>query len=198
MRAFCVRMTCLTPTRRCERIEERAVNFAKVISGVALLVAGVFGVGTAPPATATDGNYAINGTFLVVSDGQWAKTNDRYHDEPTVTSSWTVSSTCSQPTTCSGKVTSTLGWTEDIYTTNGLWYVKHNIPAWMPCPDGTTAPGLQMYKFYAVAEDGSTEQTSNNFVGQDQTTGLSGNCGKNLPLKIVLPLRISKIDRPTT
>ncbi len=91
---------------------------------------------TAPAATATDGDYAINGTFSVVSNGEWAKMNDRYQDEPTVRSTWTVNSTCSTAITCAGKVTSSLGWTEDIYTTSGLWYVKHYVPDWIPCPDG--------------------------------------------------------------
>jgi hypothetical protein len=170
------------------------MDTAKVISSVMVLAAVTFGVWTAAPATATDGNYAINGTFLVVSDGDWAKTNDRYHDEPTVTSTWTVTSTCSQPTSCSGKVTSSLGWTEDIYTTDDLWYVKHYLPEWIPCPDGTTAVGLQVYKFYAANDDGSAEEKSNRLLGWDQTEGMSGNCGKNLPLKINLPLTITKTD----
>lgn len=169
------------------------MDSAKVISGVALIVAGMFGVGTAPSANGTDGDYAINGTFTVVSNGEWAKTNDRYHDEPTVTSIWTVSSRCTQPSTCSGKVTSSLGWTEDIYTTNDLWYVKHYIPDWIPCPDGTFAAGLQVYKFYGANEDGSAQQKSNLMFGQDQTSGMSGSCGKNLPLKINLPLEITKV-----
>ena len=170
------------------------MDSAKLICGVALLAAGTLGVTSAPPASATDGDYAINGTFSVVSDGEWAKTNDRYHDEPTVRSTWTVSSTCSQPSTCSGKVTSSLGWTEDIYTTNDLWYVKHDVPDWIPCPNGTTAPGLQVFKFYGIAEDGSALVKSNLMVGEDQTTGMSGACGINKLLKINLPLTITKID----
>ena len=69
-------------------------------------------------------------------------------------STWTVTSTCSTAFTCSGKVTSTLGWTEDIYTTNGMWYVKHYVPDWIPCPDGGTGPGLQVYRFYPATDEG--------------------------------------------
>lgn len=167
---------------------------AKVISGTALLAATALGLGTAPLANATDGDFAINGTFSVVSNGEWARMNDRYQDEPTVRSTWTVTSTCSTAITCAGKVTSTLGWTEDIYTTNGMWYVKHYVPDWIPCPDGTTAPGLQVYRFYPATEEGNSHEKSNLLLGEDQTTGVSGACGRNRSLVLNLPVKITKID----
>ncbi len=166
----------------------------KLISGAAVIAAAAIGLGTAPTATATDGDYAINGTFSVVSNGEWATMNDRYQDEPTVRSTWTVSSTCSTAITCAGKVTSSLGWTEDIYTTSGLWYVKHYVPDWIPCPDGTRAPGLQIYRFSHANEEGLAQQGSNLLLGVDETTGVSGNCGRNLSLVLVLPVKITKID----
>ena len=126
--------------------------------GSRCLAAAAFGLGTAPQATADDyDEYAMNGTYSVVSNGEWARMNDRYQDEPSVRSTWTVNTTCTTALTCSGKVTSSLGWTEDIYTGNGMWYVKHYVPDWIPCPDGTTGPGLQVYRFYPATDEGMAE-----------------------------------------
>ena len=167
---------------------------AKVIASSALLAAASIGWNFAPLASATDGEPAINGTFSVVSNGEWAMMNDRYQDEPTVRSTWTVNSTCSTAITCSGKVTSSLGWTEDIYTTSGTWYVKHYVPDWIPCPDGTRAPGLQVYRFNHANDSGEAQQGSNLLLGEDVTTGVSGNCGRNRSLVLDLPVKITKID----
>lgn len=169
------------------------MDSAKMISGATLIAAAALGLGTAPPSTATDGEYAINGTFSVVSNGEWARMNDRYQDEPTVRSTWTVKSTCTTAITCAGKVTSTLGWTEDIYTVSGLWYVKHYVPDWIPCPDGTTSPGLQVYRIYHADDEGQNLQGSNMLLGDDETTGVSGNCGRNRSVVLVLPVKITKI-----
>ena len=166
----------------------------KMTVGAASLVAAAIGTCCAPTASATDGDYAINGTFSVVSNGEWAQMNDRYQDEPTVRSTWTVNSTCSTAITCVGKVTSSMGWTEDIYTTSGQWTVKHYVPDWIPCPDGTRAPGLQLYRFYPANEEGMGRQGSNLFLGEDKTTGESGNCGRNRSLVLRLPVKITKID----
>ena len=104
---------------------------------------------TAPQAAADYEQYAMNGSFSVVANGEWAKIDDRYQDQPTMDSTWTVTSVCSSAFTCAGKVSSSQGWTEDVYTTSGdQWYVRHAVPEWIPCPDGTTAPGLQVFTFY--------------------------------------------------
>lgn len=169
----------------------------KVVSGAALLAAAAFALGTAPPAAADDDyqKYAMNGTFSVVSNGEWARQNDRYQDEPSVHSTWTVNTTCTTALTCSGKVTSSLGWTEDIYTgTGNMWYVKHYVADWIPCPDGSRAPGLQSYKFYPANEEGMSQRVSNLWLGEDETTGVSGNCGRNKSLVMNLPVKITKID----
>ena len=71
---------------------------AKAIAGAALLAASV--LGTAPHASASYDQYAINGTYSVVSNGEWAMMNDRYQDEPSVRSTWTVTTTCSTAMTC--------------------------------------------------------------------------------------------------
>lgn len=149
----------------------------------------------APVAHAEYEEYAMNGTYSVVSNGEWARMNDRYQDEPSVHSTWTVTSQCSTAITCAGKVTSSLGWTADIYTTAGnLWYVKHYVPEWIPCPDGGTAPGLQVYRIYRATEEGlHTSSGSDLWLGEDETTGESGNCGRNKSLVLNLPVKIRKV-----
>lgn len=165
---------------------------AQVISTVALTAA--LGLGAVPHAAAdADSQFAPNGTYSVVSNGEWAKMNDRYQDEPSVRSTWTVSTTCTTALTCSGKVTSSLGWTEDIYTTNGMWYVKHYVPDWIPCPDGGTGPGLQVYRFYPATDEGLRVDNTDLYMGEDQTTGQSGACGRNRSLVLNLPVKITKI-----
>jgi hypothetical protein len=167
---------------------------AKAICGAALIAATSVGVGAAPPASANYEQYAMNGTFDVVSNGEWARMNDRYQDEPTVRSRWTVTTTCSSAISCAGKVTSTLGWTEDVYTTAGnLWFVKHYVSDWIPCPDGGTAPGLQVYKFYPANDEGMAQRISDQWLGEDETTGESGNCGRNRSLVLNLPVKITKV-----
>lgn len=167
---------------------------AKAISAAALLAAVAFGLDTAPPANATYDEYAPNGTYSVVSNGEWARMNDRYQDEPSVRSTWTVNTTCTSAITCAGKVTSSLGWTEDIYTGSGMWYVKHYVPEWIPCPDGTRGPGLQVYRFYPATEEGARYDNTNLYVGEDQTTGESGACGRNRSLVLNLPVKITKVS----
>jgi hypothetical protein len=56
----------------------------------------------APAAGADDSfaDYALNGRFLVTSNGDWAKTNDVYHDEQTVRQVWSITSSCVDAATC--------------------------------------------------------------------------------------------------
>jgi len=63
------------------------------------------------------------------SDGQWAKTRDVYHDEATITSTWTISSTCTTHVDCTGTVTSDQGWSAGAHYNGGLWFVEHDLPA---------------------------------------------------------------------
>jgi hypothetical protein len=105
-----------------------------------------------------------------------------------------VTSVCSSAFTCEGKVTSTLGWSENVYTTNGpQWFVKHAVPEWIPCPDGTTAPGLEVYTFYRASDAGLQDMSSKTWIGEDQTTGVSGNCGRNRSLVLNMPLKITEL-----
>ena len=60
-------------------------------------------------------------------------------------STWTVSTVCSYPTECSGTVNSDAGWSAPIYQKAGVWYVRHVVPNWEPCPDGTAGDGMQLF-----------------------------------------------------
>ena len=167
---------------------------AKVLA-VAAAMSTAAALLTAPSAVAEYEQYAPNGTYKVVSNGEWARMNDRYQDEPSVYSTWTVSTTCSSAITCSGKVTSSLGWTEDIYTATGnTWYVKHYVPEWIPCPEGGFGPGLQVYRFYPANDEGIKIETTDLYMGEDQTTGESGACGRNKSLVLNMPFKMTRMS----
>ena len=157
---------------------------------VLLAVAAAVAVTTCPTADASFGEYALNGTFIATSNGEWAKSNEVFHDEDSVRGTWTVSSTCTSASDCSGSASSDWGWTAPIYKTDGTWYVKRSVPAWMRCPDGTFVDGFQIYRFFPAGPDGSYRRVSDVFVGEDRTEGPSGACGKNMPLEIRLPFKL--------
>ncbi len=93
-----------------------------------------------------------------------------------------------------GTVVSEWGWTAPIYQRSGVWYVKHTIEDWIPCPDGSTAPGLQVFRFKAMTPDGTTaDPTATTLVGEDITTGVSGACGVNKPVYINMPFKLVKV-----
>ena len=121
----------------------------------ALVATAVMSCAATPPplARASDG-WALNGTFTATSNGEWARTNDVFHDERSVRAVWTITSQCSYPTECTGTVSSDQGWTAPIYQTSGEWYVKHVVENWMPCPDGSSAPGYQVFRFKRMTPDG--------------------------------------------
>ena len=133
---------------------------------------------------AIDGSYAINGTYTAVSDGQWSRTNEKFQQEATVTSTWTFTSTCPNPYRCTGTVTSDQGWSAPTHSTAGMWYVSRDLQNWEPCREGGAAAGHQVYRFYTV--DATT------LVGADKTIGASGGCGQNLPLVIEMPFKLTK------
>ncbi|MGB8402760.1 MAG: hypothetical protein WCE30_01640, partial [Mycobacterium sp.] len=142
------------------------------MASVAAAIAMV-GSCTAPQALAEDG-VALNGTFTAFSDGQWAATNSSFHDEKSVTQTWTIATTCSTFQDCAGRVTSDLGWSADIVYVSGMWKVSHTVDNWEPCNDGTAISGRQVFTFWPVypAKPGA-------FTGFDNTNGPSGACGFN-------------------
>ncbi len=156
---------------------------------MALLV----GVAATAPAHAS-AKWALNGTFTATSNGEWSRTNDVFIDQVSVRAVWTISSQCSYPTECTGTVTSNQGWTAPIYQTGGEWYVKHVVPQWIPCPDGSTADGFQVFRFKRMTPGGDyTDPNSNVLVGEDATTGPSGACGRSLAVFIAMPFKLVKV-----
>jgi len=153
-------------------------------------------VGVATQAHASNYGIELNGQYLVTSNGDWAKDNEVFHDEKTVQQVWTASSSCANPGKCTGQVTSSEGWTAPMRYSEDQWIVDRNLPDWEPCYDGTTSPGNQKYRFWPVDANGQRRSTDGSlFGGFDETHGISGACGKNLPLVIVLPLRVQLIPQ---
>lgn len=167
------------------------------VSGVARIAVasavGLISMLSATNAYATQDEWGLSGTYTATSNGEWAKTNDRFQDETSLRSIWTIMTNCSYPTECTGTVASDFGWSAPIYKTGGVWYVKRTVENWEPCPDGTAAPGLQVFRFVPVVEDGSlVDPKSNTLVGEDQTTGAPGACGIGKPLFISMPFKLVK------
>ena len=152
---------------------------------VAIVIAAASTVLQAPPGHATIDELAINGTYTAVSNGQWAKTNERFHDEATVSSTWTIASSCTGIFDCTGRVTSDSGWSADARYISGMWFVTRTVGHWEHCADGSTAAGKQIFEFYPDPGNGSV------FEGWDTTTGPSGACGRNLPLTIEMPFMLT-------
>lgn len=164
-----------------------------VLAGVAVMT-GVLVVGFGHPlsASASD-DWALNGTYTATSNGEWASTNDVFHDEKSVRSTWTISTVCSYPTECEGTVKSDWGWTAPIYQTGGDWYVKRVVPGWETCQDSPAADGFQVFRFHGSSPDGANTVPNTSFlVGSDSTTGAQGGCGRGLPLFITMPFKLVK------
>lgn len=164
----------------------RLLRSGAVVVCSGAIVTGI-ATGTASVAHADLSDYALNGVFTVTSDGQWAKTNERYHDEATVISTWTFATTCTATDTCSGQVTSDKGWTADVGYVEPLWYVRRTVENWMHCPDGSFVAGQQTFKFFIDQYD------KPNMRGWDNTLGPSGACGVNKVLNIEMPVRLVPI-----
>lgn len=166
-----------------------AVGAVKAAGALASLVLAYIPI--AGLAKADDATWGLQGTFIATSNGEWARTNDRYQDETSIRSTWTIATQCSYPTECTGTVTSDWGWTAPIYQKSGVWYVKRNVDNWEPCPDGTSSPGLQVYRFSRTTPSGDMgDANSTTLVGEDQTTGVSGACGISKPLFIQMPFKL--------
>ena len=150
-------------------------------------------VGFVPTAHASGYDWALNGRYLVTSNGDWAKSNEVFHDEWTVRQVWDVETTCTGPTTCTSQLTSSQGWSAPVRFTGSQWIVDRVLPDWQPCQDGTKSPGHQKFRFDPVDSNGQAVPGDGSiFAGVDQTDGVSGACGKNLPLVIRLPLRLQR------
>jgi hypothetical protein len=148
----------------------------------------------APAAADAADRWAINGTFSATSNGEWARKNEIFSPEAVVRATWTITTTCRIQWECSGTVTSDQGWSAPITSTNLQWVVKHDVPDWEPCPDGTAATGEQIFSFFAADERGIPDEKSTTYVGLDATTGPSGACGINRALVISMPFKLIKLS----
>lgn len=167
---------------------------AALVRRVGLALAAVSAMSVVAPPTAAAEPWGMNGQFVATSNGQYARTNEQFDDEAVVRTTWTVSTTCINPTDCTGTVTSDAGWSAPIYARSGIWYVKREIPGWRPCDDGTSANGLQMFQFYAgdivTGQAVSPTDTPSAWLGQDITRTASGACGINKQLVIRMPFNL--------
>jgi hypothetical protein len=168
-----------------------------VLAGAAATALAVAGsLGTAPAAVASNYGVELNGTYRVISNGEWAKTNEVFIDEKVVVQTWTMSSSCTSPIRCAGEVTSDQGWTAPLVFDGGYWIVDRVVENWEPCPDGTAAPGKQRFILWGVdvANSGTDHYNVELLAGRDRTMGPSGACGINKPLVIELPMRLEKLS----
>jgi hypothetical protein len=156
--------------------------------------------GTTLTAQADDSAYAINGTYVATSDGTYATTNYAFHNEATVKSTWTITSTCATDVRCAGQVSSDQGWSAPLRTEAHVWYVERDVPNWETCSDGTTFPGHQTFMFYPANANGVTQIGSPYLEGRDKTVGARFACGGTVGglgarsvLVIVMPFRLDKI-----
>jgi len=171
-------------------------------AGTAAIVAVVVTIATAPSAQATDYGVALNGTYRAFSNGEWAQTSAGpngaggamvYIDQPSKMETWTVTSDCVSPIECYGEVRSDAGWTGALKFNGDVWMVDRDIPNWLPCPDGTAAPGHQNFGLWGW-NPLTTEKNKNwNFiVGFETTVAPSGACGYNKPVVTQLPVRLEQ------
>lgn len=151
-----------------------------------------------PPTSAFASNFGVelNGTYRVISNGDWAKSNDMFLAEKTVVQTWTVTSSCTSPISCTGTVTSDQGWSAPLSTTGDYWIVDRVVENWERCPDGTAAPGAQNFKFWGWDPVNSYRNLKivDLLAGRDRTLAASGACGINKPLVIELPMRLEKLS----
>jgi hypothetical protein len=169
----------------------RSLNIAL---GAALAVAGcVVGTAVAPSARAND--PAISGTYIATNVGDYARTNTVRHNEETIRSTWTITSSCTTAQDCSGEVHSDQGWTAPIYMHDGLtWNVKRELPNWETCPDGSSWTAKDFIILYPANPDtGELVQGSPVFAGREKTTAPSGACGNNANLYVEQPFRLDRI-----
>jgi len=150
---------------------------------------------TAPPAGAAFCDPPLNGTFAAVSDGVWAKTNDVFHDEPPVSSTWTVETSCSADfPNCAGQLKSSQGWSAPVVCeAGGMWYVRRHLDHWEHCGDGTEISGDQVFRLSPQLSGAPSYSAVATFYGLDRTVGPSGGCGINKPLVIEIPFQLTKL-----
>ncbi|MDG4667877.1 hypothetical protein [Mycobacterium sp. 236(2023)] len=174
------------------------MRVTRLVSGLAATAMAVLGsVSFTPIAQADEQDWGVNisGTWRVYSDGEWARTNEVKIKQQSVLETWTVNMTCLSPIECTGEVKSSLGWTGSVRL-DDFYYVEHDVPNWMPCPNGTFATGHQKFMLWGF-DDAMKRRTKRNMdmiVGRNITKSDSGACGVNLSKVIELPVRMDPIS----
>jgi len=165
-----------------------------VAAGAAAIVL-IGSLNTAAPANASNFGVELNGTYTVLSDGEWARTNEVLIDQETVIETWTVSTTCLSPIECTGTVTSDRGYTATARL-DDYWYIDHVVPNWVPCPDGTFADGLQKFMMYGFdpARNERRSRITDFLAGVNVTKSASGACGVNKPVVIEMPVQMRRVS----
>ncbi|WP_102142335.1 hypothetical protein [Mycobacterium hubeiense] len=168
----------------------------QVAAGVLASVAVVGSVCTATPANASNYGIELNGKYRVISNGEWARTNQVLIDQQTVVQTWDITSSCESPIECTGEVRSDQGWTAPIRMKMVYWILNREVPNWIPCPDGTSAPGMQKFVVWGINPTTNERDLKirDLLAGRDITEGPSGACGVNKPVDIELPVRMEKIS----
>ena len=167
-----------------------------VVNAFAATAIAVLGsVIVAPPAQAEDWGVDISGTWRVFSDGEWARTNEVKFKQQSVLETWTVDVTCVSPIECSGEVHSDRGWTGTARL-DAFWYVEHDVPNWMPCPNGTFATGHQKFLLWGMdpAIQRGVTRNITTFAGRNITKSDSGACGVNKSKVIEIPVRMDRLS----
>jgi hypothetical protein len=170
----------------------RAVGVIGAVAASAMTVLG--SLGAPPPARASNYGIELNGTWRVMSNGEWARTNQVLIDEKTTIENWTISSSCVSPIECTGTMSSDAGWSAPINLVKVYWIVNRDIPNWAPCPDGTFAPGHQKFTVWGInpALNERDLKITDLLAGRNITETESGACGINKPLDIELPVRMER------
>lgn len=174
------------------------------IAAGAAAIAFVTSVCTPTLAYASDFGVELNDTYRVMSDGEWAKRNagpfgvggaQSFYDQQTVIETWTVTTDCISPIECSGEVRSDRGYTATIRLNGDFWVVDHDVPNWLPCPNGTFAPGHQKFILWGFdpVRNERLRRTTDFFAGRNITKSASGACGRNQPVVVEMPVKMQKI-----
>ena len=161
-----------------------------MITRLVALLAVAVAVAACPVAVAAPDDVALNGTFTAVSDGTLAKTNEIFRDQATVTSTWTIATSCTTFQDCTGTLTSDQGWTAELVYLSQRWRAIHVVDNWLHCPDGTTAPGTQSFTFWSARLDASDRH--DRLMGWDETVGPSGACGVNRWVTVRMTLALMR------
>ncbi|WP_231643748.1 hypothetical protein [Mycolicibacterium baixiangningiae] len=171
----------------------REVGLTGVAAAAAITLIGA--LGAAPSAHASNFGVELNGTYRAISNGEWAQKNQVYFDEQSTDEIWTITSSCVSPIECTGEIRSNVGWTAPMTFEGSYWTAEHEIPNWVPCPDGTFASGEQKFMIWGVnpVANHRDVKITTLLAGRNVTKGAKGACGRNEQVVKELPVRVEKL-----